>query len=156
MSIPASARSLRFDTYGGPEVLHFVDREVPAPGDGKVRVRVRTVGLNPADSKTRGGAWSPALPSGIGRELAGTVESVGDGVAEWSVGDDVFGFAATGSLAQLVITSASRDLDEAERMRWPDAGGLFTAHPDARGLPATPWVEAPLPGVGLDRGAIQR
>lgn len=60
------------------------------------------------------------------------------------------------ALDQLVITSASRDLDEAERMRWPDAGGLFTAHPDARGLPATPWVETPLPGVGLDRGAIQR
>jgi sugar lactone lactonase YvrE len=60
------------------------------------------------------------------------------------------------ALDRLVITSASRDLDDAERMRWPEAGGLFSAPSDARGLPATPWLEAPLPGAGPDLGAIQR
>ena len=62
-------------------------------------------------------------------------------------------FAGT-SLDQLVVTSASRDLDEAERMRWPDAGGLFSARSDVRGIAATSWVEAPLPGAGRDRGTI--
>lgn len=127
MSTPAHARSVRFDTYGGPEVLHLVDRELPAPGEGKVRVRVRTVGLNPADSKTRAGAWSPALPSGIGRELAGTIESVGDGVTTLSVGDDVFGFAATGALAELVITSATNLTRKPEALEWVTAGGLALA-----------------------------
>ena len=127
MSQPESARSLRFDTYGGPEVLHFIDREVPAPGEGKVRVRVRTVGLNPADSKTRAGAWAPALPSGIGRELAGTVEAVGAGVHTWQVGDDVFGFAATGALAELVVTSATNLTRKPEALDWTTAGGLALA-----------------------------
>jgi NADPH:quinone reductase-like Zn-dependent oxidoreductase len=127
MSHSAHARSVRFDTYGGPEVLHFVDREVPAPGEGKVRVRVRAVGLNPADSKTRGGAWSQALPSGIGRELAGTVESIGDGVTTLSIGDDVFGFAATGALAELVVTSVKNLTRKPEALDWTTAGGLALA-----------------------------
>jgi sugar lactone lactonase YvrE len=49
------------------------------------------------------------------------------------------------TLDTVVITSASRDLTEAERVRWPDAGGLFCASDGTVGLPPTPWVEAPLP-----------
>lgn len=48
-------------------------------------------------------------------------------------------------LDHLVITSASRDLSPDERLRWPHAGGLFVAHPDARGRASTPWREVPLP-----------
>jgi sugar lactone lactonase YvrE len=48
-------------------------------------------------------------------------------------------------LDTVVVTSASRDLTEAERERWPDAGGLFFAPGGAVGLPPTPWHEAPLP-----------
>jgi sugar lactone lactonase YvrE len=44
-----------------------------------------------------------------------------------------------------VITSASRDLTAAERLRWPDAGGLFSASGCGTGLPLTPWREAHLP-----------
>lgn len=52
---------------------------------------------------------------------------------------------AGASLDRLVVTSASRDLDDDDRMRWPSSGGLFVARPDARGIPATQWIEAPLP-----------
>ena len=45
-----------------------------------------------------------------------------------------------------VITSASRDLTESGRVRWPDAGRLFYASGCGVGLPPTPWREAPLPG----------
>ena len=48
-------------------------------------------------------------------------------------------------LDTVVVTSASRDLAEAERERWPDAGGLFLASGGTVGLPPTPWHEAPLP-----------
>ena len=48
-------------------------------------------------------------------------------------------------LDTVIVTSASRDLAEAERKRWPDAGGLFFASCGAVGLPPTPWNEAPLP-----------
>jgi sugar lactone lactonase YvrE len=48
-------------------------------------------------------------------------------------------------LDRLVVTSASRDLDDAERAQWPDAGGLFVGRPQAQGLPSSTWREAPLP-----------
>lgn len=48
-------------------------------------------------------------------------------------------------LDRLVVTSASRDLDDAERARWPNAGGLFVGRPGSRGLPSSTWLEAPLP-----------
>lgn len=127
MSQPASARSVRFDTYGAPGVLHLIDREVPAPGEGKVRVRVRAAGINPADSKSRGGAWEPKLPSGIGREFAGEIESLGAGVTEWSIGDEAFGFAATGALAELVVTSATNLARKPADLDWIVAGGLALA-----------------------------
>lgn len=49
------------------------------------------------------------------------------------------------ALDTVVVTTASRDLTEAERQRWPDAGGLFFASGGTVGLPSTPWHEAPLP-----------
>jgi sugar lactone lactonase YvrE len=49
------------------------------------------------------------------------------------------------ALDTVVVTSASRDLTEAERERWPDAGALFCASADTIGLPPTPWQEGPLP-----------
>jgi len=126
MSQPAFARSVRYDRFGGPEVLEIVDREVPAPGPGKVRVRVAAAGINPADSKTRRGAWAPTLPTGIGRELAGTVEAAGDD-AEFAPGDEVFGFAATGAVAELVVTSSSNLARKPAGLDWTTAGGLSLA-----------------------------
>ena len=74
--------------------LQISDMEVPSPGPGKVLVRVMASGVNPLDTKIRRGQAGHAQtvpPAVLGMDLAGVVESVGDGVDEFRCGDEVFG-----------------------------------------------------------------
>jgi NADPH2:quinone reductase len=81
--------------YGGPEVLEVVEQPTPEPGPGQVLVAVRATDLNPVDLAMRNGLMAGAIgepfPLGLGWDVAGTVEAVGDGVTRWSVGDEVVG-----------------------------------------------------------------
>jgi len=82
--------AFRFHATGGPEVLRLEEVEVGAPGPGQVRMRNAAVAVNYRDILLRRGAHRvAALPSGIGLESAGTVEAIGDGVADLAVGDRV-------------------------------------------------------------------
>jgi NADPH2:quinone reductase len=82
-------RAIRFDAFGGPEVLAYREVEVPAPGDGEARIAHRAIGVNFVDVYHRTGLYPLALPSGIGGEGAGLVTAVGPGVTQVSVGDRV-------------------------------------------------------------------
>ncbi|MCM6777043.1 NADP-dependent oxidoreductase [Nocardia sp. CDC159] len=87
-------KAIRFERFGGPEVLELVDLPVPDPGAGQVRVAVRVAGVNPADWKRREGAFGPLVfPAGAGFEIAGVVDAVGPD-APWQVGDEVIGWSA--------------------------------------------------------------
>lgn len=88
-------RAVRITEQGGPEVIQWVDVDLPAPGPGEVRMRNTAVGLNFIDTYHRGGVYKMAMPSGLGVEAAGVVEAVGDGVTDYKVGDRVctFGLA---------------------------------------------------------------
>jgi NADPH:quinone reductase-like Zn-dependent oxidoreductase len=88
---------------GGPEVLGWEEVPDPEPDDGEVLVRVHCAGVNPAEWKRRSGGYGSAeLPMTLGLEMSGTVaQSRADGFAE---GDEVFGYAASGSYAELVTT----------------------------------------------------
>jgi NADPH:quinone reductase len=81
--------------YGGPEVLEVVDLPTPGPGPDQVLVAVRAAALNPVDLAMRQGLMAAVIgesfPLGLGWDVAGTVEAVGDGVTRWSVGDEVVG-----------------------------------------------------------------
>jgi len=86
------SRSLRFHEVGEPlDVLRIERVQIPDPGEGKIRVRVTATGLNPADWELCRGFMPGALPRGIGCDVAGTVEAVGDGVDDVSIGEVVFG-----------------------------------------------------------------
>jgi NADPH:quinone reductase-like Zn-dependent oxidoreductase len=76
---------------GGPEVLRLEERDVRSPGEGEVRIRVKALGLNRAEALLRRGVYieQPALPSGLGLEAAGTVESVGADVVGLAPGEAV-------------------------------------------------------------------
>lgn len=88
------SRVLRFHEHGEPlDVLRDERVEVSDPPAGGVRVRVIATGLNPADWALTTGFLPGPLPRGIGYDVAGVVESVGDGVASARVGDLVFGSA---------------------------------------------------------------
>lgn len=81
--------AIRFERTGGPEVLQWVEVEVPPPAVGEVRVRHQAVGLNFIDTYHRSGLYPVPLPSGIGQEAAGVIEVVGEGVTEFAPGDRV-------------------------------------------------------------------
>ncbi|RWM10657.1 MAG: NADPH:quinone reductase [Mesorhizobium sp.] len=85
------ARVVRFHRHGGPDVLRIEDVEVPPPGPGELRIRIKALGLNRAEALMRKGAYieAPALPSGLGLEAAGLVEAIGDGVDGLAPGDAV-------------------------------------------------------------------
>ena len=74
-------QAIRFAKTGGPEVLEWQQVEVGKPGDGQVRLRHTSVGLNYIDTYHRSGLYPVQMPSGIGLEAAGVVESVVDAVA---------------------------------------------------------------------------
>lgn len=75
--------------HGGPEVLSYEERELPAPGEGEVRVRHRAIGLNFIDTYQRSGLYKVPLPFVAGNEAAGEVTQVGPGVTDIDVGDRV-------------------------------------------------------------------
>lgn len=78
--------------FGGVENLE--DREWPEPeaGAGEVKIRTRMVSVNPTDYKARQGASGGVLPMLLGRDTAGVVESVGEGVEDFTPGDEVMSY----------------------------------------------------------------
>lgn len=85
------ARIVRFHETGGPEVLRIEEVPPSPPGEGEVRIAVKAIGLNRAESLFRQGMYleAPDFPSRLGYEAAGTVEALGTGVTGFKVGDRV-------------------------------------------------------------------
>ena len=73
------ARAVRFDHYGGIDVLNVVDVDPPVPAGGELLVRVKAAGINPGEAKIREGAlharFPATFPSGEGSDLAGVVRA---------------------------------------------------------------------------------
>ena len=97
---------------GGPEVLRVEDRPEPAVRPGEVRITVRAAGINFADLMARSGIYpdAPSPPCVVGYEVAGEVESVGEGVDSYSVGDRVLAGTRFGGYAELVSVPADQVL----------------------------------------------
>ena len=90
----ATMRTVRFHEYGEPvEVLRLDRIAVPDPSPGRIRVAVLACGLNPADWALCRGLFAGKLPRGIGLEVSGVVDAVGEGVTDVAVGDLVMGMA---------------------------------------------------------------
>ncbi len=83
------SRTVQFDVPGGPEVMKVVTVDVPAPAPGEVQVRHTAIGFNFIDTYQRAGIYKLPLPSGLGFEAAGVIETLGDGVTDLKVGDRV-------------------------------------------------------------------
>ncbi|HUH08444.1 MAG TPA: quinone oxidoreductase [Egibacteraceae bacterium] len=101
-------RAVRVHEPGGSDALRVEDVDIPAPGEGELVIRVAAAGVNFIDAYHRSGAYPRQTPFTLGVEAAGTVEAVGDGVAEFSVGDRVATADAVGSYADLALVAADR------------------------------------------------
>ncbi|MGW7003431.1 NADP-dependent oxidoreductase [Streptomyces sp. NPDC054933] len=92
-------KAAQFSTFGGPEVLEIVDLPDPHPGPGQVRIVVHAAGISATDWKLRKGllSFGAGLPQTTGRDVAGVVDEVGEGVTDVAVGDRVFGVSDDGA-----------------------------------------------------------
>jgi NADPH2:quinone reductase len=155
------SRAVRFDSYGGPDVLYVADIERPVPGVGEVLVEVRAAGINPGEAGIRSGAlherFPATFPSGEGSDLAGVIVEIGDGVSDFAVGDEVLGFSFQRS-SHATHTSVPIDqlIHKPAELSWEVAGSLYvvgaTAYAAARAVAPQPGetvaVSAAAGGVG--------
>ena len=106
-------QAIYFTEYGSPDVLHFGPQPTPVPAAGQLLVKVHASSVNPIDWKLRQGDMKLVsgfcFPKVPGRDLAGTVEQVGEGVTQLKAGDRVFGMAdgsLGGANAEYALVSA--------------------------------------------------
>jgi NADPH:quinone reductase-like Zn-dependent oxidoreductase len=123
-------RAVRYDEFGGIDVLRVDEVRRPVPGSEQVLVRVKAAGINPSEAVIRTGAVSKlfpsTFPSGQGSDLAGVIEEVGAGIAGFSPGDEVIGFTQKrASQAELVLVEVGDVTRKPENVPWEVAGGLY-------------------------------
>jgi NADPH:quinone reductase-like Zn-dependent oxidoreductase len=104
-------KAYQFTEYGGPDKERFAEIPSPEPGPSELLISVRAAGVNPVDWKIREGflaGYLPLeLPAVMGREAAGVVEDVGEGVRGFKIGDAVLGAARSGGYAEVALFTAS-------------------------------------------------
>ncbi|RAG87227.1 NADP-dependent oxidoreductase [Streptacidiphilus pinicola] len=125
-------KAVRYDEFGGIDVLRVGEVERPVPGDGQALVRVMAAGINPSEAVIRTGAlaqmFPSTFPSGQGSDLAGVIEEVGAGVGGFAPGDEVIGFSnKRASQAELVLVEADDLTRKPDRVSWEVAGSLYVA-----------------------------
>lgn len=112
--------------HGEPEVLAVQQRPDPAVGPGEIRIEVRAAGINFADLMARSGVYldAPSPPCVVGYEVAGEVESVGEGVESHSIGDRVMAGTRFGGYAELVTVPVGQALPLPDAFSF-DQGAAF-------------------------------
>ena len=128
-------RAIVYSEKGPASVLRLVDRPIPEPGVGEVRVRIAVSGVNPTDVKSRSGAAARGEFAEVtpGQDGAGVVDAVGVGVEGLDVGDRVWVYLAQhgrpyGTTAEFVTVPAER------AVRLPDTASFELGA--ALGVPA--------------------
>jgi NADPH:quinone reductase-like Zn-dependent oxidoreductase len=126
------ARVVRFHRIGGPEVLQIDTVDVAAPGPGEVRINVKALGLNRAESMFRSGNYlqQPVFPSKNGYEASGTVESVGPGVEGLKPGAVVstipaFPLGQYGVYGDMALVPAAAVAKHPPSLTWVDAAAIW-------------------------------
>lgn len=162
-------RVIRFHQYGGPEVLRIDDIEVPAPGAGEVRMQVKAIGLNRAEALMRAGRYIelPQLPSRLGLEAAGIVESVGEGVTGIAPGDVVSAIPPISMIrhpahGEVATFPAAHIVKHPPHLSWQEAAALwmpfltaYGALADIAGLRSEDFVVITAASSSVGLAAIQ-
>ena len=125
-------KAVRFDSYGGIDVLRVADVPVPEPAQGEVLVKVKAASINPGEAKVREGLfharWPATFPSGQGSDLAGIVTKMGIGAEGVQAMDEVIGFTdRRASHAEYVVVEAQNLTRKLANVSWQIAGSLAIA-----------------------------
>jgi NADPH:quinone reductase-like Zn-dependent oxidoreductase len=151
-------RAYVFTAHGGPEVESYAEVPRPAPGPGQLLIAVHAAGVNPADWKHRTGSMRPPgsppehFPVVFGREAAGVVDALGDGVAGFAVGDAVFGNTDAGGFSEFALLPVTVTAHKPAALSFTDAATLpvaaATAYDGVRQLALPPGATLLINGVG--------
>ena len=149
---------------GPAEALLIGERPVPEPSAGQVRIRVAAAGINRPDLLQRNGGYPP--PPGasdiLGLEVAGVIDALGQGVSEWTIGDEVCALLGGGGYAEYAVVDARHVLPVPQALDLIQAAALpetvFTVFAnvfEAGGLKAgeTLLIHGATSGIGV--AAIQ-
>ena len=148
-------KSAQIKRYGGSEVVE-INQSTPAPNDpsaGKVLVRIKAAGVNPADWKVREGYFQQMMPlqfpSTLGMDFSGIVEKVGEGVSDFKYNDEVYGQASlirggSGAFAEMALANADTIAYKPKTLSHEEAAGLPLAGVSA-------W-QALVESIGLSKG----
>jgi alcohol dehydrogenase len=128
-------KSAQIKRYGGSEVVE-INQSTPAPNDpsaGKVLVRIKAAGVNPADWKIREGYFQQMMPlqfpSTLGMDFSGIVEKIGEGVSDFKYNDEVYGQASvirggSGAFADMALANADTIAHKPKTLSHEEAGGI--------------------------------
>ena len=141
-------KAVRFDRYGGVDVLEVREVDRPVPEAGEVLVAVKAAGINPGEISIREGLlherWPATFPSGEGTDFAGVVEELGVGVEGFAAEDEVCGWSdRRSSHAEFVEVPVDHLIAKPPGLPWEVAGSLFVA-----GMAAYACVRAVAPQPG--------
>jgi NADPH:quinone reductase-like Zn-dependent oxidoreductase len=119
-------RAVVLTKHGGPEVLKVEERPDPPVGPGQVRIAVKAAGINFADTMARVGLYpdAPKTPCVLGYEVAGEIESVGEGVDGMKPGERVMAGTRFGGQQELVMVPADQALPLPDNMSF-EQGAAF-------------------------------
>jgi len=145
---PSQQKALVLESKFGELVINTVD--VPKPGSGEILVKIQSAALNPIDWKIQKYGLSSELPTVLGKDLAGDVIEVGEGVTNVAVGDRIFLQSDTkterGAFQQYAIAKADISAKIPHNLTYDDVStlpvalitpylGLFKNDPEGFGLP---------------------
>lgn len=137
-------KAIQVNEFGGPSQMELVECDIPQPGTKEILVEVKAVGVNPVDTYIRAGMYPvlPELPYTPGKDIAGVVARVGDGVEGWMTGDRVYSCGTlSGGYADMAVCHSS------QLFRLPDSVGFKAGA--AVGVPgATAWRALFMRGEG--------
>ena len=125
-------KAVKFERYGGIDVLKIEEVPRPVVGADQVLVKVKAAGINPGEASIREGKlekmFPTTFPSGEGSDFAGIIEEVGEDVAGFAVDDEVIGFNHDRSAhAEYVLSDADHIVHRPANVSWEQGGALFVA-----------------------------
>ena len=119
--------AVRVHKHGGPEVLTYEDVDIPAPGQGQIKIKQHAAGINFIDCYFRMGMYpSPVgMPFIAGNESAGEVSAVGPGVTDFKIGDRVAYVGPLGGYAAERVVPADRAVKLPDNISYEQAAGMM-------------------------------
>ena len=158
-------KAVRIHDFGSAEVLQYEEVPIPEPGPDEILIKVETASLNRSDLALRKGTYRIApdeLPAIPGREFAGTIAKVGDGVQDFKVGQRVVACTGKGGYAEYALAKLSETLPVPDGVDTAAAAAMPTVFLTAwfglltdGKLKAGEWVLVQAGSSGVGMAAIQ-